>query len=106
MYLGIKGVIAKSFARIHHSNLINFGLLPLVFKNQSDYEKIEPEDELVIEKTDAAVEKNEWPIKNKTKNIIIETMIFLTARQKKLLKLGGLLTYTREIRRDGGKTKE
>lgn len=97
MYLGVKGVIAKSFARIHHSNLVNFGLLPLVFENPADYGKIEQGDELAIEKCIASVEKREFTILNKTKGISFKAVATLTDRQRELLKLGGLLTYTRTI---------
>jgi len=96
MYLGIKGVIAKSFARIHHSNLVNFGLLPLVFKNPGDYDKIEQGDELVIENCLESVEKASFTIQNKSKGFSFGADSTLTDRQKDLLKLGGLLTYTRE----------
>jgi len=96
MYLGVKGVIAKSFARIHHSNLINFGLLPLVFADKNDYGKISRGDVLEIDNCLASVEKGEFTIVNKTRGISFKTKANLTARQRELLKLGGLLTYTRK----------
>ncbi|PKK83680.1 MAG: aconitate hydratase [candidate division Zixibacteria bacterium HGW-Zixibacteria-1] len=96
MYLGVKGVIAKSFARIHHSNLVNFGLLPLTFKNKDDYDFIEKGDELVIKDCLASVDKATFTIQNTTRGYNIETEAKLTDRQKELLKLGGLLTYTRK----------
>lgn len=96
MYLGVKGVIAKSFARIHHSNLVNFGLLPLTFKNKDDYDFIEKGDELVIKNCLASVDKATFTIQNTTRGYNIEAEAKLTDRQKELLKLGGLLTYTRK----------
>ncbi len=96
MYLGVKGVIAKSFARIHHSNLINFGLLPLVFADKNDYGIISRGDVLEIDNCLASVEKGEFTIVNKTRGISFKTKANLTARQRELLKLGGLLTYTRK----------
>jgi len=96
MYLGIKGVIAKSFARIHQANLINFGLLPLVFKNPDDYDRLEPGDMLAIDDVLASVDRAEFSIINKTRGFSFETIANLTGRQRKLLKLGGLLTYTRQ----------
>jgi len=96
MYLGVKGVIAKSFARIHHSNLINFGLLPLTFKDKQHYDHIDQGDELVIENCVNSVDKALFTVNNKTKGFSFETEARLTDRQKELLKLGGLLTYTRQ----------
>ena len=96
MYLGVKGVIAKSFARIHHSNLVNFGLLPLTFKDKSNYDQIDQGDELMIENCIASVDKAVFTVNNKTKGFVFETEARLTDRQKELLKLGGLLTYTRQ----------
>nr|MBN2276524.1 aconitate hydratase [candidate division Zixibacteria bacterium] len=96
MYLGIKGVIAKSFARIHHSNLVNFGLLPLVFSDKGDYDRIGAGNELVIDNCIESVNKASFVIQNKTQGFSFEVKATLTDRQKELLKLGGLLTYTRE----------
>jgi len=96
MYLGVKGVIAKSFARIHHSNLVNFGPLPLTFKDKKDYDRIDQGDVLVIENCIASVDKALFIVNNKTKDFSFETEARLTDRQKELLKLGGLLTYTRQ----------
>ena len=102
MYLGIKGVIAKSFARIHQANLVNFGLLPMIFKNKADYDRIDRGDELIIENCLESVDKASFTVHNKTKGFSFETEANLTVRQKQLLKLGGLLTYTRRQ----GMTKE
>ena len=59
MYLGVKAVIAKSFERIHTANLVNFGILPLVFRNPADYDGIEPDDGLSAENWREAVAKGE-----------------------------------------------
>jgi len=96
MYLGVKGVIAKSFARIHHSNLVNFGLLPLTFKNKEHYDHVEQGDEMVIENCIESVDKAVFSVNNKTQGFVFEAEARLTDRQKELLKLGGLLTYTRK----------
>jgi len=96
MYLGVKGVIARSFARIHQSNLVNFGLLPLLFKNPADYDRIEQGDELIIENCRAGVDKKEFTVQNKTRGFTFDVAATLTDRQQELLKLGGLLTYTRK----------
>jgi len=90
MYLGVKGVIAKSFSRIHVSNLVNYGILPLVFNNSSDYEKFSVGDllEFYISTLDEAPE-----IKNITKQIIVGTVHNLSARQILILKSGGLLNF-------------
>ncbi len=95
MYLGVKGVIAKSFARIHLANLINFGLLPLIFDDKTDYDRIDRGDELVIENAHDAVDKKSFTIQNKTGDFSFTAHAILTDRQKELLKLGGLLAYTR-----------
>jgi aconitate hydratase len=95
MYLGIKGVIAKSFARIHQANLVNFGLLPMIFKDKADYDRIDQGDELIIENCLESVDKASFTVQDKTKGFSFLTEANLTVRQKELLKLGGLLTYTR-----------
>jgi len=96
MYLGIRGIIAKSLARIHQANLVNFGLLPLLFKNPDDYDRLEMGDELIIEQTTHAVDEGVFIIRNNTGDFTFETEARLTDRQKKVLKMGGLLTYTRQ----------
>lgn len=97
LYLGIKGVIAKSFARIHMANLINSGILPLVFENEDDYDKIDRDDELVIE--DVVNQINNYDIiqvKNKSKNISINTKLEVSKRLKDVIIEGGLLNYTKK----------
>ncbi|HKY60619.1 MAG TPA: aconitate hydratase [Gemmatimonadota bacterium] len=96
MYMGIKGVIAKSFARIHKANLVNFGLLPLTFADPSDYDAIEQGDELVAEEVHQGIERGRMLLRNASKGTSIEVTIELTDRERKLLMAGGILPYTKE----------
>ena len=98
LYLGVKAVLVKSFARIHRANLINAGILPLTFVNESDYDNISEGDSLVIEGVRAAVEsgKTELIVKNKTNGKEIPVLCELTGRTKDIMLAGGLLDYTRE----------
>ncbi|MBR4910613.1 MAG: aconitate hydratase [Clostridia bacterium] len=93
MYLGVRAVIAKSFARIHAANLINSGILPLTFKNPDDYEKISAGDNLTIKNIYAGMDRGEMILKNNTNGEIIILTCSFTERQKKILKAGGLLAY-------------
>ena len=98
LYLGIKAVLVKSFARIHRANLINAGILPLTFVNEADYDKIEQGDEIAIKnvRADVAADKTELTVINKTKNVEIPVLCELTGRTKEIMLAGGLLDYTRE----------
>ncbi len=97
LYLGIKGVIAKSFARIHRSNLINSGILPLVFSDEADYDKLNQGDDLVIEDADSQVKAGEViEIKNLTKGVTIKAVLRLSPREKEIILAGGLLNLTRK----------
>lgn len=92
LYLGIKGVIAKSFARIHRDNLINSGILPLTFAYESDYEKLSVYDEITIENAVEQVNAGEIiTLKNLTKGYEFECKLTLTARQKTFILAGGVL---------------
>ncbi len=94
LYLGIKGVLAKSFARIHMANLINSGILPLVFKNEADYDTIDMLDELTIENAPAQIAAGEEIIvKNLTKGISYVTILVASDRQKEMLYSGGLINF-------------
>ncbi len=96
MYLGLQAVIAKSFARIHKANLINFGILPLTFKNPSDYDKVEKGDRLLIKDVINSMNGNQiYRIENATKGISFETVSDLNSRQKQIIIKGGLLPYTK-----------
>jgi aconitate hydratase len=96
LQLGIKGVIVKSFARIHMANLINSGILPMTFKNEEDYDIIDKDDELVLEGVkDRIKDKKPVIIKNITKGKDIEVDITLSQRQRKIILAGGLINYTK-----------
>lgn len=97
LYLGIKAVIAKSFARIHCANLANAGILPLVFRNEKDYDAIDQMDELELpDIRDAIANNTKIIVNNKTKGTSFEVEAVLTDRQRKMVLAGGLLNYTRE----------
>lgn len=91
VYLGIKGVAVKSFARIHKNNLINNGILPLVFENEADYDTITLGDELVIENALEAVKAGQAKLINKTKGLTYTMLLEVSERQKEMLLAGGLI---------------
>jgi len=95
LYLGVKAVLAKSFARIHMANLINNGILPLIFESDADYNDIDEMDELVIENAPDQVAKGQVKVKNITKNHEYTMDLNLPERQKKMLKAGGLLNLVK-----------
>jgi len=96
LQLGVKGVIAKSFARIHMANLINSGILPMCFVDEADYDKIRQGDVLVLENArEQILSGNELLLKNMTSNDIIRVKISLSERQAEILLAGGLLNYTK-----------
>ncbi len=101
MFLGVKGVLAKSLARIHHANLVNFGLLPMVFVSPDDLDAIEQGDELAIDDVLEGVDRGRLTVQNRTKGTTIEVTLELTERQKEILKAGGLLSHTRARGSDG-----
>ncbi len=95
LYLGIKAVIVKSFARIHCANLINAGIIPMTFKNPADYDLIEQGDELVLKGIREKIKNGEEiVIVNHTKGIEIPLDVDLTERQREIILCGGLLDYT------------
>jgi aconitate hydratase len=96
LQLGIKGVVAKSFARIHMANLVNSGILPMTFSNEADFDKIENGDVLVIENVrDQIKAGSELTLTNRTKNEEIRVKTALSGRQADIMQAGGLLNYTR-----------
>ena len=99
LYLGIRAVIAKSFARIHQANLINNGILPMTFANEADYDRIDQGDELTLPGVRALVEAGsaEFTLRNVTKDEEYKVLLPLTERQKGCILCGGLLNYTREM---------
>lgn len=98
LYLGVKAVLVKSFARIHRANLINAGILPLTFANEADYELISLGDELVLADIKKQIEdgKTEIELLNKTNGKTIIVKCELSGRAKDIILAGGLLNYTRE----------
>lgn len=98
LYLGVKAVITKSFARIHVANLVNAGILPFTFSNEADYDRIDQMDQLELADIRTAMENNTPVVlKNLTKNEEYPLdASHLSARQRAMLLCGGLLDYTRE----------
>jgi aconitate hydratase len=95
MYLGVKAVIAKSFERIHAANLINFGILPLTFANEADYDAINANDKVEIEDVKTALEKGLNLLLKTAGGKTIVLKYSLSARQRDILLAGGMLNYTR-----------
>lgn len=93
LYLGIKGVIAKSFARIHKNNLINNGILPLVFVNEADYDTVNLMDELRIAGVLDGLHKKELLVENRTQNSSFKVQVDLTPRQISMMEKGGLINF-------------
>ena len=98
LYLGIRAVVAKSFARIHRDNLINNGILPLTFANEGDYDDIYPMDELTLPHVREAIAQGQeqLTLHNATKGRDYTVCLPLTQRQRGMILAGGLLNYTRE----------
>ena len=97
MHLGLQAVIVKSFARIHKANLINFGILPLQFRNLSDYEHIEKGNILVIKDVINSLKGSQvYRVENITKGSTFEVVSDLNDRQKAIIIKGGLLPYTKK----------
>jgi aconitate hydratase len=95
LYLGVRAVIAKSFARIHAANLINAGIMPLVFEDPSDYTFIGQGDMLILKDIFEGMEKGSITLADKTTKKEYSLKCFYTQRQKEILKAGGLLQYTK-----------
>ena len=96
LYLGVKAVIAKSFARIHVANLINFGIVPMTFENPDDYDKISEGDELAIPGfAEAVAGADTVVLEDRTNGAKISLRLAFTPRQREILSAGGLLNYTK-----------
>ena len=96
LYLGVKAVIAKSFARIHAANLINNGIIPITFADPDDYDRFELGDELELPNVRERIMNGEAiEIVNVTKNVTMNGVVALSERQKQMLCAGGLLNYTK-----------
>ncbi len=97
LYLGVKAVITKSFARIHKANLVNAGIIPLNFKDASDYDKIDTNDELVLPAIKEELANNsDVTLVNKTKNEEYKLICDVSDRQKDILSAGSLLDFTKK----------
>ena len=97
LYLGVKAVLVKSFARIHMANLVNAGILPLMFENEADYDKIDQGDELKIEHVAEQLRAGDTiEVQNATKGVTFKAKVSVSARQKEMLYAGGLLNYTKQ----------
>jgi aconitate hydratase len=100
MYLGIKAILTKSYARIHRSNLINFGVLPLTFEDPDEFSKIQQGDRLrITQLRNALLEGGLLKIENVTQRRIFNVSHGLNSREREILLAGGLLNYTRERRK-------
>jgi aconitate hydratase len=95
MYLGVKAIVAKSFARIHHDNLVNFGVVPLTFADEADYDAVEPEDRLEVRNIRELVRQGAGAVAvhNVSKGTTIVTQLKLLPRLRQILLAGGLLNY-------------
>ncbi len=97
LYLGVKAVIVKSFARIHMANLINAGIIPMTFANEADYDRIEQADELKMTGLkNSILTESEITVTNVTKGFDFKVKLDLSDRQREMLVAGGLLNYTKE----------
>ena len=95
LYLGVRAVVAKSFARIHAANLINAGIMPLTFQNAEDYDKLTQGDQLSLSGVWQGMESGVMTLTDETTGEKIAVTCSFTERQKDILKAGGLLAYTR-----------
>lgn len=97
LYLGVKAVIVKSFARIHMANLINAGIVPLTFVNEADYDKINQLDELKIDNLkEAVINADTVKVTDVTKGFDFDVKLDFSQRRRDMLVAGGLLNYTKE----------
>jgi aconitate hydratase len=97
MYLGVKAVLVKSFARIHKANLINYGILPLIFVNPEDYATIDQQDILEFTNLYNILDRGEstFEIFNTSKKQYIKVKLDVDERSRHILRAGGLVPYTR-----------
>ena len=100
LYLGVRAVIAKSFARIHISNLINAGILPLTFENDADYDKFMQGDMLKLSDIFAGLDSGKITLTDESSGESAVLSCSFSERQKEILRAGGLLSYTKTC---GGK---
>ena len=95
MYLGVKAVLAKTYARMHHTNLVNFGVLPLTFAEEGDYDRVNVGDQLEIPDVRSAIGRGQVTVRNLTQCYEFTARHNLTERQVEILLAGGLLNYVK-----------
>ena len=95
LYLGVRAVVAKSFARIHIANLINAGIIPLTFANPDDYDKLNQNDDLSLMNVFDGIKNGKIVLKDLTTGQSFDTVCSFTERQQEIIKAGGLLKYTK-----------
>jgi len=99
MYIGIRAIVAKSYSRIHRSNLINFGILPLMFRDPEEFQKVQQGDQLRIKEVRSGLKVNGvFEVENLVQQKVFEASHGLNEREIEILLAGGLLNYTREKR--------
>lgn len=106
MELGIKLILAKSFSDRYKKNLINFGIIPLLFKNQEDYEDIEQGDFLVLEDISKSMPKDEFVLANIKKNKLYAASTGLSDWQKEILMAGGMISYLAKLDKNNDKSNK
>jgi aconitate hydratase len=104
MYLGVRGVIAKTFARIHRANLINWGVLPLEFADPADHDGVSAGDRLRIDGIPAGLAAGALVVENETTGRRFEVRCALTARERDILLAGGRLEHTRRASAAAGRS--
>lgn len=102
LYLGVRAVVAKSFARIHVANLINAGILPLTFENPDDYDRLAQGDELTLENIMESLQSGEFLLSDTNSGLKMKLHGDFSDRQKAILRAGGLLNYTRDAENGNG----
>ena len=96
MYLGVKAVIAKSIARIHKGNLVNHGIIPMLFADPADYDRIDQEDEIEFENLLDQIPTRKVTVKDKTKDFSFEVTLDLSDNEVEVVLSGGQLSYLKE----------
>jgi aconitate hydratase len=99
LYMGFKGILAKSLARIHKDNLINYGMLPMLFENLSDYEKISQGDVFEVKNLREQVKSRRIVFHDATCNLEIPVVLELSDREVTIILAGGKLSYVRDKQR-------